>query len=100
MARQRHDMLVRRGTGVDDILGGLETLVVRRVPQQGVGFLEKRENFLSARRRVAPDHVPQALRLQQVPRSADVACKLAGRVDLDRNDRHGAVLLRIDLADR
>ena len=44
------DLLVRRGPGVDDVLGALVALVLHRVEEQAVVLLEDRQHVLAADR--------------------------------------------------
>ena len=61
MLGQRHDVLVGRRTGVDDVVAALEALIVRRVPEQAVMLLEVGQHLLAGRGGVAADDVDEAL---------------------------------------
>ena len=56
--RSRDRLLVWRRTGVEDVLGAFLALILHRVEQQAVQFLDDRQNRLAAYRGpVAEDHV-------------------------------------------
>ena len=97
VARQRHDVLVRGGASVDHVLARLETLVVRRVPEQRVVLLEEREHLLAAGAGVAADHVGDPVQ-QELARAVDIVRDPAAGIDghgLEEDVRAAVV----DLAD-
>ena len=87
MFGKRHDMLVRRGPGVDDVLAALETFVMRWVPQQSVVFFEEGQNLLAARRSVAADDVYEPVLREHLLRRARIARVSTAGVDFYRIDR-------------
>lgn len=89
-------VLVRRGAGVDDIIGALRSLVVRGIPQQSVELLEARDHLLAARRGVAADHMSDA-GAEQLEAERAIAREVAGRIHDHRLERNIATA-RIDLA--
>ena len=69
---QRNDVLVGRGTRVDDVVAALEALIVRRIPEQAVMLLEEGQDLLAGRGGVAADDVDEALLGQHPARRCGV----------------------------
>ena len=73
-------MLVRRRAGVDDIVATLESLVMRRVPEQPVHFFECGDDLLAARGGVTPDDVLDRFVAEQVFAADPILVEIASRV--------------------
>lgn len=73
MIEQRDDVLIGCRTGIDDVVAALEAFVVRRIPEQRVMLLEKRDDFLPAGRRIAPDDMADVLPGQQISSASMVS---------------------------
>jgi hypothetical protein len=100
MGQQRHQMLVRAGMHVDDMLVGLEALVGTRVPERRARLLDDRDRLLAAPGRDAADDVVRRAGSQDVFAQRRIAVDVAAWVALDRHELDGMGGIGVDLGNR
>ena len=96
VAEQRHQMLVRAGMHVDDMLVGLETLVRTGIPQRAAGLLEDRNDLLAAPRGDAADDVRAPSCCAGCPRIRRRSDRCCLGIALDRHQLDRALGIGVD----
>ena len=81
---RRNRLLVRRGAGVDHVLGRLFALVLHRVEEQAVVLLEHRQHRFPGHRRPAAEDDRDLVLLEQLARLLREERPVRGRIDDDR----------------
>jgi hypothetical protein len=83
VVEQRDQMLVRARAGIDDVLVRLEALIGAHIPEQGVVFLDQRDDFLAGDRGDGANDLPAARLTQHGAGLVEIAARIALRVGVD-----------------
>ena len=92
-------MLVRRSTEIDDIAAAFEALVVRRIPEQRIVFLDHGHDRLAAGRGVAADDVRNTGIDDEVPADRSILGCFASGISNQRRKFEIEVRRSVDLLD-